>query len=328
MRLAITDEPSLKTAAARGAAVLRAGGLVAFPTETVYGLGADATNATAVARVFEAKERPHFDPLIVHLGAADWLERVVESAPAEARRLAEKFWPGPLTLVLPKRAVIPDIATAGLPTVAVRVPAHPVAHAMIEAAGVPVAAPSANRFGRISPTTGPAVEEELGGRIELILDAGPTRHGIESTIVAFDAAGPRVLRPGPVTLEALRECLGREVRFAARESGTPASPGMMESHYAPRTPLRLMDPKLTLVGRVGLLAFSETRAVPGFAAVETLSASGDLREAAANLFAALRRLDAAGLDLIVAEPVPEQGLGVAIMDRLRKAAWPRTAVSR
>jgi L-threonylcarbamoyladenylate synthase len=194
---------------------------------------------------------------------------------------------------------------------------------MIVGAGVPVAAPSANRFGRISPTTGPAVEEELGGRVELILDAGPTRHGIESTIVAFDADGPRVLRPGPVTLEQLRECLGREVRFTTRARGSPASPGMMESHYAPRTPLRLMDPALTLVGRVGLLTFSKTAAAPGFAAMETLSASGDLREAAANLFGALRRLDAAGLDLIVAEPAPEHGLGVAIMDRLRKAAGPR-----
>lgn len=323
MRLAITDEPSLKAAVAKGAAALRGGGLVAFPTETVYGLGADATNATAVARVFEVKERPHFDPLIVHLGATDWLGRVAESAPTEARRLAERFWPGPLTLVLPKRTLIPDIVTAGLPTVAVRVPAHPVAHAMIVEAGVPVAAPSANRFGRISPTTGPAVEEELGKRIELILDAGPTRHGIESTIVAFDRDGPRVLRPGPVTLEALSECLGRDVRFAKRPGGTPASPGMMESHYAPRTPLRLMDPALTLAGRVGLLAFSGKGAATGFAQVETLSVSGNLREAAANLFAALRRLDAAGLDLIVAEPVPEQGLGVAIMDRLRKAAGPK-----
>jgi len=312
------------SAIARASAVLRAGGLVAFPTETVYGLGADATNARAVARLFEAKERPHFDPLIVHLGAADWLERCVTDVPREARRLAQRFWPGPLTLVLPKRESIPDIVTSGLPTVAVRVPSHPVAHALICALDQPVAAPSANRFGRLSPTTALAVAEDLGERVEMVLDAGPTTHGIESTIVAFGDEGPRLLRPGPITQEDLRDCLGCDVAVVRKPAPTPEAPGMLERHYAPRTPLRLLEgapPAETR--RVACLAF---RAAPAgdFAAVEILSPAGDLREAAANLFAALRRLDAAGAEWIVAEPVPEAGLGVAIMDRLRRAA-ERTA---
>ena len=306
---------------ARAAAVLREGGLVAFPTETVYGLGADATNALAVARLFEAKERPHFDPLIVHLGAAGWLDRCVATVPPQARRLAQRFWPGPLTLVLPKRAIIPHIVTSGLPSVAVRVPSHPVAHALICALDRPLAAPSANRFSRLSPTTAQAVVDDLGGRIELILDAGPTTHGIESTIVAFGEQGPRLLRPGPITLEELRDCLGCDVTVVRKPTPTPEAPGMLERHYAPRTPLRLWEsqPPAMNVKRVGCLAF---RVAPAgnFAAVEILSPAGDLREAAANLFAALHRLDAAGADLIVAEQVPETGLGVAIMDRLRRAA--------
>jgi len=314
-------------AVTRAAAILRAGGLVAFPTETVYGLGAVATDARAVARIFEAKDRPHFDPLIIHLGSADWLDRCVVSAPPEAGRLAERFWPGPLTLVLPKRENIPDIVTSGLPTVAVRMPAHPVARALIHATGAPVAAPSANRFGQISPTTAQAVEEELGGRVDLILDGGPTQLGIESTIVAFGESGPRLLRPGPVTLEELCECLGREVMVASGTVAAPESPGMLLRHYAPRTPLQILDSPTAALSprdcRVGLLAFRSAPLKHDFAIVETLSATGDLREAAANLFAALRRLDAAGVDTIVAEPVPETGLGRAIMDRLRKAAAPR-----
>ena len=314
-------------AVTRAAAILRAGGLVAFPTETVYGLGAVATDARAVARIFEAKERPHFDPLILHLGSADWLDRCVASVSPEAGRLAERFWPGPLTLVLPKRENIPDIVTSGLPTVAVRMPAHPVARALIAAVGLPVAAPSANRFGQISPTTAQAVQEELGARVDLILDGGPTQLGIESTIVALDKTGPRLLRPGPVTLEELCECLGRDVAVASATGATPESPGMLLRHYAPRTLLQLLDAPAAgfpvRERRVGLLAFRSVPASHGFAAVETLSATGDLREAAANLFAALRRLDAAGMDVIVAETVPEAGLGRAIMDRLRKAAAPR-----
>ncbi len=310
----------------RGAAILRAGGLVAFPTETVYGLGAVATDARAVARIFEAKERPHFDPLIIHLGGPDWLERYVTSLPPEAERLAQRFWPGPMTLVLPKRDNIPDIVTSGLPTVAVRMPAHPVARALIQATGTAVAAPSANRFGQLSPTAAQAVEEEIGLRVDLILDGGPTQLGIESTIVAFGDTGPRLLRPGPVTLEELSECLGRDVAVATGPSATPESPGMLLRHYAPNTRLRITDPAAAagMKGRrTGLLAFRTAPTSADFAAMEILSATGDLREAAANLFAALRRLDAAGVEEIIAEPVPESGLGRAIMDRLRKASAPR-----
>ncbi len=309
----------------RAASLLRDGGLVAFPTETVYGLGADATDLTAVARIFEAKERPSFDPLIVHLADSDWLLRYVESIPPDAQRLADHFWPGPLTLVLPKRPIIPDIVTAGLPTVAVRVPAHPIAHALLEAADIPIAAPSANRFGRISPTTADAVRIELGDRVDFVLDGGPTQHGIESTVVAFDD-GVRILRPGPITREKLQHFLGHEIAVVGREKSADGnaleSPGQLARHYSPRTPMRLVTSVAEFSPsngqRVGLLAFQQP--TEGFDLIEVLSDDGDLREAAANLFAALRRLDEAELDLIVAESVPEHGLGVAIMDRLRKAS--------
>lgn len=307
----------------RAAAILRRGGLVAFPSETVYGLGADATNPTAAARIFEAKQRPHFDPLIVHLRDASWLERFVSAVNADAAKLAKSFWPGPLTLVLPKRSLIPDIVTAGLPTVAVRVPSHPVAHALIVAADRPIAAPSANRFGHISPTTAQAVREELGENVDLILDDGPTPHGLESTIVGFHGDQPGILRPGPITVEQVREILGRDVPLL-HPSDTPTAPGQLPRHYAPGTPLRIVptlrDLRPTCGVRVGLLAFRAPGPHTDFAAVEVLSDRGDLREAAANLFGAMRRLDAARLDWIVAETVPETGLGLAIMDRLRKAA--------
>jgi L-threonylcarbamoyladenylate synthase len=316
--------PATDDAVRRAADILRQGGLVAFPSETVYGLGADATNPTAVARIFEVKERPHFDPLIVHLAKADWLDRLASSVPSEASRLAGRFWPGPLTMVLPKREIIPDIVTAGLATVAVRVPSHPVAHAMIERAGVPVAAPSANRFGRISPTTAQAVAAELDDRIDLILDGGPTPHGVESTIVEFAADGPRLLRPGPITREELSECLVREIALATHAASAPTAPGQFPRHYAPTTPLRLLTQAAEFTPRpgqkVGLLAFRSAPLGSRFAAVEILSLRGDLRSAAASLFGAMRRLDAAGLDLIVAEAVPDTGIGLAIMDRLRKAS--------
>jgi L-threonylcarbamoyladenylate synthase len=322
------DAAKIANAAVKhGAAILRKGGLVAFPSETVYGLGADATNPTAVARIFEVKQRPQFNPLIVHLADASWLERCVESVPEEANRLAERFWPGPLTLVLPKRAVIPDIVTAGLPTVAVRVPSHPIAHALIVEADLPMAAPSANRFGHISPTTAQAVAEDLSGSIELILDGGHTEHGLESSVVAFGASGPRLLRPGPITREELSKCLGRDVALASMAAGAPESPGQLQRHYAPHTPLKLVTSSTAFVPlhgkKAGLLAFRRTLSSKSFETIEVLSMSGDLCEAAANLFSAMRRLDEAGLDLIVAESIPETGLGLAIMDRLRKAAAPR-----
>lgn len=292
--------------------VLGAGGLVALPTETVYGLAADALDARACAAIFEAKGRPLTDPLIVHLPGADWLGGVCR--PDEtALALAREFWPGPLTIVLPRTGAVPDVVTAGEETVAVRCSAHPVFRETIEAFGRPLAAPSANRFGRISPTCAAHVEAELGGRIPLILDGGACEHGIESTIVLVRDGRLEVLRRGPVTARRLG-AFGPVVEGG----GAVPAPGAMKSHYAPATPLVIRAHAAARGPREGLLAWDgEGR---GFAAVERPSPSLDLREAAANLYAAMRRLDDAGLDVIVAEPVPEEGIGAAIMDRLRKAA--------
>lgn len=304
----------------RAVELLRSGEPVALPTETVYGLAADATNPAAVAKIFEAKERPFFDPLIVHLPDLDWLPRVAHEVPELARKLMAKFWPGPFTIVLPRTAIIPDLVTSGLDTVALRMSAHPVFHEICAAFGGPLAAPSANRFGRISPTCAEDVRKELGGRIPLIVDGGPTAHGVESTIVAVGDGEIRVLRDGPIT----REQLAEFAPVTAAKSGVqPDAPGQLESHYAPRTPMRISNLKSQIPNpppRVGALAWRELPSGIAFSASEILSPSGDLREAAANLFAAMRRLDESGLDLILAEPVPEHGLGVAIMDRLRKAA--------
>ncbi|QDT17892.1 L-threonylcarbamoyladenylate synthase [Alienimonas californiensis] len=315
------------------AAVLREGGLVAFGTETVYGLGANALDPTAVAKVFAAKDRPRFDPLIVHLPGGDdapGLATVVADLPDDARALAERFWPGPLTLVLPKAAAVPDLVTAGLGSVAVRVPASEPARALLRAAGVPVAAPSANRFGGISPTTAAHVAEGLGEAVDLILDAGPCEVGIESTVVGFetDAGGARrpvVLRPGAVTAEALGAALGRtiEVRTGNADPGAAqTSPGSLSRHYAPRTPLTLVDDaeEVEAAGACGLLAFLPPPRPERFAACETLSATGDLTEAAAGFYAALRRLDALGLPRLAAVRFPPHGLGAALNDRLRRAA--------
>lgn len=294
--------------------LLAAGELAALPTETVYGLGAAALDPLACARIFEAKNRPLSDPLIVHVPEAGWLDEL--SVPGGlARTLAQAFWPGPLTMVVPRRAGVPDLVTAGQATVALRMSAHPVFQEVARTFGRPIAAPSANRFGRISPTSAAHVEAELGGRIPLILDGGPCAHGIESTIVLLHEQGVEILRHGPVT----REDLAAYGEILAGSSGISA-PGTMKSHYAPRTPLEISD---THVGRAdtakaGLLAW--TGSGEGFSAVEFLSPAQDLREAAANLYGAMRRLDDAGLERIVAEPVPETGLGVAIMERLRKAA--------
>jgi L-threonylcarbamoyladenylate synthase len=319
----------------RAAAVelLRKGELVALPTETVYGLAADALNAIAVAKIFEAKKRPRFDPLIIHLPNREWLEKIAD-LPARDRqlilKLAEKFWPGPFTIVLPKREIVPEIVTAGLATVAVRISSHPVFAEIVRELDVPLAAPSANRFGRVSPTTAQHVLDELDGRIPLIMDAGPTQHGIESTIVAVRKGRIGILRRGPITAEQLSA-------FADVASAAPnqkvVSPGQLPSHYAPKTPLRLIDSAEAFSPkegqRVGLLTWSgsfpaaagrfETPYFIGFAAIRNLS-RGDLREAAANLFRHLRELDALGLDLIVAERIPPHGLGAAIMERLERAS--------
>src|SRR5438874_262599 len=309
--------------------LLRQGEIVALPTETVYGLAADALNAIAVAKIFEAKERPRFDPLIVHLPNREWLKKVV-ALPVDDRelifRLADKFWPGPFTIVLPKLEIIPDIVTAGLDTVAVRLSTHPVFAQIASALDKPLAAPSANRFGRISPTTAQHVFDELDGRIPLIIDAGPAEHGIESTIVAVRDGGIEILRRGPITAEQLR---GIGFQPALHQQNTDAAimaaPGQLPSHYAPKTLLRLIDNAETYSPpknqRVGFLAWSgRVTSRAGFVAIRNLRARQDLREAATNLFRHLRELDALGLDLIVAERIPSRGLGAAIMDRLERAS--------
>jgi L-threonylcarbamoyladenylate synthase len=300
------------------------GGVVALPTETVYGLAGDALNPSAAARIFEAKERPFFDPLICHVPDLDWLEQIASIPPAVRPllgRLVNNFWPGPLTLVLPKRACIPDLVSAGLPSVAVRWSAHPLFQAVVSAFGRPLAAPSANRFGRISPTTATHVFEELGDRIPLILDGGPTLHGLESTIVAPYDKGIRILRPGPISADQLASYAPvLNTTDSTGEGSNVEAPGQLKSHYAPSTPLFLHTAGKTPspCKSAGILAWQ--KAAPGFGAVEILSPSGNLTEAAAKLFAALRNLDAAGLGCIHAELVPPTGLGVAINDRLERAA--------
>ena len=312
------SEPGAVPAAA---AVLRDGGLVAFPTETVYGLGVNALNPKAVARVFETKGRPRFDPLIVHVADYGQLGEIIADFPPKAKALAKHFWPGPLTLVLPKKGVVPDIVTAGLTTVAVRIPAHPVALDLIREAQVSIAAPSANRFGRLSPTCAAAVNEELGDAVDLVLDGGPCRVGVESTIISFADREPLLLRPGGVGAEEIETIVG-PLLIPDRTEARPLSPGRLPRHYAPRTPLVLWSgSNLTIDGkRIGLLTLQPPLNQDHFVAVEVLSKSGDLHEAAANLFAAMRRLDSLGLDLILAYPVPNHGVGLAINDRLLRAS--------
>ncbi len=306
----------------QAAEVIRKGGIVAFPTETVYGLGADAYNPLAVARIFEVKKRPSFDPLIVHIADPTDLRKLAEEVPPGAKRLTEKLWPGPLTVVLLKEKKIPDIVTAGLRTVAVRMPDHPMALFLIKGSECPIAAPSANPFGYLSPTTAEDVREQLDGQIDLILDGGPCSVGVESTIVSFLEDKPRLLRPGGVTLEEIESIVGK-VEISSIEDLPPA-PGMLPRHYAPRTPIVLdWDEKHVESYRdkkVGFLAFQKPGRFLKFRQIEILSKKGDFREAAANLFSALRRLDALDLDLILAEAVPEAGLGRAIMDRLLRAS--------
>ncbi len=308
----------------KAARIIQEGGLVAFPTETVYGLGADATNPLAVARIFEAKNRPQFDPLIVHVADLRQAEILALKFPQAAFKLAEKFWPGPLTLVLPKGAMIPDLVTSSLPSVALRVPNHPIALELILESGRPIAAPSANPFGGISPTTAHHVRKSLGDKVDMILDGGPCSVGVESTVVSFTGETPALLRPGGLSLEEIEAVIG-PVRTSQNQGGAPQAPGQLDRHYAPRTPLKLETrlPGLTQAKqRLGLLTLNPPDDFSRFQAVEILSSKGDLREAAANLFAAMRRLDDLNLDLIIALEVPSRGLGLAINDRLKRAAHP------
>lgn len=320
--LPASDPKSIRLAAE----IIRGGGLVAFPTETVYGLGANALNPDAVARIFEVKQRPSFDPLIVHIATRASLDLLVQAISLGDHRLMDAFWPGPLTVVLPKRESVPDIVTAGLSTVAIRMPAHPVAQALIREAGVPIAAPSANPFGYVSPTCAQHVFDGLGDRVDLILDGGPCPIGVESTIVSMSGSCLELLRPGSVTLTEIRAIIGPAVRAAA--SQTVIAPGQLPRHYATRTTVTILGdrgarPVVQGQERAGLLAMSALSHIDDrFCAVEVLSSSGDLREAARNLFAALRRLDELDLDRLYAEPCDDRGLGLAIMDRLRRCASP------
>ncbi len=310
--------PSTPSAIARAAALLRAGRLVAFPTETVYGLGADATSEHAVAEIFAAKGRPRFNPLIVHVPGLVEAEALAVFDD-RARRAAAAFWPGPLTLVLRRRgdSGLSLLASAGLDTVALRAPAHAVAQALLRATGRPIAAPSANRSGRVSPTEAAHVVEELGDRAALVIDGGRTPVGLESTVLDLSGEAPALLRPGGLTLEQLTEFLGP---IAVPVGAAPKSPGMLASHYAPSLPLRL-EAVRACPGEA-LLAFGPD-APPGFGEVMWLSREGNLTEAAANLFAMLRRLDRPPFTGIAVTPIPEHGLGRAINDRLRRAATPR-----
>jgi L-threonylcarbamoyladenylate synthase len=317
--------PAGSAAAAEAARVLTAGGLVAFPTETVYGLGADATNGQAVARLYEAKGRPAFNPLITHvtdLAAAQALARF----DADAERLAAGLWPGPLTLVLPKAAACPvaELATAGLDSIAVRMPDHAVARAILTTFGKPVVAPSANRSGHVSPTTAEHVAADLSGRIDLIIDGGATPVGVESTIVAC-LGEPTLLRPGGMPRAAIERALGKTLVSAPAPppDEAPLAPGMLASHYAPRTRIRLHADRLE--PGEALLAFGASLPEGAAHSKKTLNLSdrGDLIEAAANLFSHLRALDAAGARAIAVMPVPHEGLGEAINDRLARAAADR-----
>jgi L-threonylcarbamoyladenylate synthase len=314
-------------AAAAAARCLAGGGLVAFPTETVYGLGADASNAAAIARLYQAKGRPSFNPLIAHVGDIESAMRIARFN-AQAIALSGAFWPGPLTLVLPKASDCPvaDLATAGLETIAIRVPAHPVAREILRAFGGPVVAPSANLSGHVSPTTAAHVQSDLAGRIDLIVDGGAVEVGVESTIIGcFDA--PMLLRPGGVPRGEIERVLGRALTQPPEDAGhdtdQPLAPGMLASHYAPRTPVRLNADRV-LPGEA-LLAFGPAMApgADGATMVMNLSARGDLDEAAAHLFGYLRALDASGARTIAVMPVPHHGLGEAINDRLRRAAVGR-----
>ena len=339
-RIICADEEIMDEAVRSAVELLRAGEVVALPSETVYGLGADAFQADAVAKIFEVKERPSFDPLIVHVASVEDLPQVAE-VPGDVEKVVKQlisaFWPGPLTLVLPKTERVPDIVTSGMSSVAVRQSGNAIFRAIGKALGRPIAAPSANRFGRISPTSASAVFKELGGRIPLIVDGGACRDGLESTIIRVEAGEKRplihLLRPGPVTKKQLQD-FGKVVVAKKRSMDEPEVPGQLASHYAPTTPLYLFerpeDFQPEAGKRYGLLSYKGD-AKAGYverhewAMVESLSpGSGKLPEAAVRFFHVLRELDEAGLDAIVAEPVSNVGLGQAMMDRLRRASVSET----
>ncbi len=304
----------------RAASLLASGGVVAFPTETVYGLGADAYNAEAAATVFELKNRPRFDPLIVHISRKEWLADLVRSVPDQARLLMERFWPGPLTFIMEKTELVPDIVTAGLKTVGIRMPSHPVAFALIEKLGRPIAAPSANPFGYMSPTTARDVARLLDGRLPLILDGGPASYGVESTIVSVNDGVVCIHRHGGITAEQLNEAVGKIIE-KEHDGAKCESPGELPYHYAPHAPLRIIrTPSQIEEANSVFLAFSEPQVPVRSRLVRVLTPKGDMREAAAHFFSYLIELDASSPGTIYAEAIPERGLGRAMMERLRKAA--------
>lgn len=302
--------------------MIKKGKVVAFPTETVYGLGANAFDSKAVASIFEAKKRPKFDPLIVHISNYQMLGMVAKGIPKEIEKLIQFFWPGPLTVVLPKKEEVPALTTAGLPTVAVRMPQHPVALRLISLSDTPIAAPSANPFGKLSPTRAEQVYKGLKDKIELILDGGPTPIGIESTIIKEEGGEIYLLRPGGIAVEDIEKVLGKKLK--QREIPKIEAPGSFPSHYSPTTPLYILKGKEIPKGfsrkKIGILAFSSKPDYIKCDAFRILSPSGDLKEAAKNFFNFLYELDCLGLDAIFAEKVPQKGLGLAIMDRLKKAS--------
>ena len=319
---------------AAAAAILRDGGLLGIPTETVYGLGADGLNAEAVRRIFEAKGRPQDNPLILHIPEASWLERYCHDIPEAAYRLAEKFWPGPLTMILPRRAVVPDEVTCGLDTVGMRCPNHPVTLAIIRAAAIPVAAPSGNLSGRPSPTCARHILEDMDGRIDAIVDGGPCGVGVESTIIDLTASVPRLLRPGGLPLEALRDVLGEvavdKAVLAPLSAGEkPKAPGMKYRHYAPKAPVTVLTGSGGRTARyiremmgnhTGVICFSEyADSFPG-CVVEPIGSSGDPGEQARRVFDALRAFDGTDVTEIFAQCPGDAGLGLAVANRLKKAA--------
>lgn len=307
----------------KAARLLKRGKLVAIPTETVYGLAGNAFNEEAVLSIFETKNRPQFDPLIVHSSGVEWIKEHVAEIPSLAKRLMDEFWPGPMTLVLPKKSIIPDLVTSGLDSVAVRVPKHPMTHDLLQLLDFPLAAPSANPFGYVSPTTAQHVNDQLGDKIDYILDGGPTTVGLESTIIGFEDGKPIIYRLGGLSVDVIEDLIG-PVEVTLNQSSDPKAPGMLKSHYAPGKPLYFGNPGEMITDfegkRIGFLGFmTRLEFLPPNRQL-LLSPSGDFHEAAVNLFAFMRQFEKFPVDLILAERLPEIGLGKAINDRLRRAS--------
>ncbi|MCX5805768.1 MAG: L-threonylcarbamoyladenylate synthase [Proteobacteria bacterium] len=299
--------------------ILKKGALVAFPTETVYGLGADALNPYAVAKIFETKKRPRFDPLIVHIGEREWVSAIADYVPPEAEKLIDRYWPGPLTMILKKKDAIPGIVTAGLSTVAIRMPSHPVALQLIRSFDGPIAAPSANPFGYISPTNAQHVAKMLGESVPLILDGGSSNYGIESTIVSFHEGKTYLHRHGAISLEELSATAGAV--YEKSNNGSCEAPGQLPYHYAPIKPLKIIKTIDEIHNmQSSFLAFKKSSETPISKYVKILSSTGNMREAAANFFSCLIELDRDDIDIIYAENIPETGLGKAMMERLKKAS--------